>query len=111
VVLRDDVASAVAGLLDDESGRQAMGRAGRRYAERTFSPETAADRFVEVFNDLVAPLGGPPVTGRQTVRDQGMSWSDGRLIGVTPSSTMSGAARSDTDNKVTASGPFPHHVR
>ncbi len=30
-----------------------MGRAGRRYAERTFSPETAADQFLGVFGDLV----------------------------------------------------------
>jgi hypothetical protein len=31
-----------------------MGRAGRRYAEATFSPDVAADRFLEVFGDLVA---------------------------------------------------------
>ena len=41
-------------LLDDDGRRRAMGRAGRRYAERTFSPETAADRFLGVFGDLVA---------------------------------------------------------
>jgi colanic acid biosynthesis glycosyl transferase WcaI len=92
VVGRDDTASEVARLLDDEACRSAMGRAGRRYAEETFSAETAADRFVEVFNDLgpaTAPSGSPPadsapdpvlnglpVTGRQTVRDQGMSWSE-----------------------------------
>ena len=43
----------MARLLDDEACRGAMGRAGRRYAEQAFSPETAADRFVEVFGDLV----------------------------------------------------------
>ncbi|MFZ0252022.1 MAG: glycosyltransferase family 4 protein [Acidimicrobiales bacterium] len=111
VVRRDDAASSVARLLDDDEGRRAMGRAGRRYAEVAFSPETAADRFVEVFDDLVGrpgPLDGPPVTGRQTVRDLGMSWQGGRLIDAAGSSTMTG---SDTDDKVTASGPFPHHVR
>jgi colanic acid biosynthesis glycosyl transferase WcaI len=111
VVGRDEVASSVARLLDDDEGRRAMGRAGRLYAEGAFSPETAADRFVEVFDDLVGtpgPLGGPPVTGRQTVRDLGVSWSGPRLIGATGSSTMTG---SDTDDKVAASGPFPHHVR
>jgi glycosyltransferase involved in cell wall biosynthesis len=97
VVRRDDVASEVARLLDDEEGRRAMGRAGRHYAEAAFSPETAADRFVELFNDLVAPPpgppDGPPVTGRQTVRDLGMSWSDGRLIDATSSSTMTPTTR------------------
>ena len=54
VVDRDDVAAEVARLLDEEDVCRAMGRAGRRYAEQTFSPETAADHFVEVFGDLVA---------------------------------------------------------
>lgn len=92
VVGRDDAAAAVARLLDDEGCRREMGRAGRRYAEGAFSPDTAADRFVEVFNDLApgaAPDASPtrdpvpdpvpdvrPVTGRRTVRDQDMSWSD-----------------------------------
>jgi colanic acid biosynthesis glycosyl transferase WcaI len=92
VVGRDEAASEVARLLDDEACRSTMGRAGRRYAEEAFCPETAADRFVEVFNDLPtggaqdasptadsAPdpaLNGLPVTGRQTVCDQGMSWSE-----------------------------------
>jgi colanic acid biosynthesis glycosyl transferase WcaI len=129
VVPRDDAASQVARLLDDEVCRKAMGRAGRRYAERSFSPETAADRFVEVFNDVVSAAApsadgspdsvlsrdaaansvpdGRPVTGRQTVRDQGMSWSDPKLIPSIPSSTMGDET---ADDKVTASGPFPHHV-
>jgi colanic acid biosynthesis glycosyl transferase WcaI len=129
VVRRDDAASEVARLLNDEACRKAMGRAGRRYAERAFSPETAADRFEEVFNDVV-PVSAPsasagpdsvlspdsapnsvpdgrPVTGRQTVRDQGMSWSNAKLIPPIPSSTMGDET---ADNKVTASGPFPHHV-
>jgi colanic acid biosynthesis glycosyl transferase WcaI len=90
VVRRDEVASSVARLLDDDDARGAMGRAGRRYAEVAFSPETAADRFVEVFDDLVGRPDGPPVTGRQTVRDLDMSWSDGRLIDAAGSSTMTG---------------------
>jgi colanic acid biosynthesis glycosyl transferase WcaI len=113
VVRRDDAASAVGRLLDDEACRTAMGRAGRRYAERAFSPETAADRFVQVINDLgpvfvsgSVPEGLPVAAGR-TVRDQGMSWSDCRLIASTPSSTRGGAR---DDNKVTAAGAFSHHV-
>ena len=35
-------------------GRRAMGRAGRRYAERAFDPETAADRFLEIFGARAA---------------------------------------------------------
>jgi colanic acid biosynthesis glycosyl transferase WcaI len=54
VVCRDGVASEVAMLLDDEVGRRTMGWAGRRYAERAFSPETAADRFLAIFGDRVA---------------------------------------------------------
>jgi colanic acid biosynthesis glycosyl transferase WcaI len=55
VVRRDDAAAATARLLDDEACRKAMGREGRRYAERTFSPETAADRFEEVFVSIADP--------------------------------------------------------
>ena len=54
VVCRDGVASEVAMLLDDEVSRRIMGWAGRRYAERAFSPETAADRFLEIFGDRAA---------------------------------------------------------
>ena len=54
VVCRDGVASEVAMLLDDEVSRRIMGWAGRRYAERAFSPETAADRFLAIFGDRVA---------------------------------------------------------
>ena len=61
VVDRAGVRTAAAELLDDEERRRAMGQAGRRYAERTFSPETAADRFLEVFGELVAP---PPPAER-----------------------------------------------
>ena len=107
---RDDVASEVARLLDDEAGRGAMGRAGRRYAEQAFRPETAADRFVEVFGDLVDEPDGPLVPGRQTVRDLGISSPDPGLIDHASSSALGGATRSSDDDKVTASGPFPHHV-
>ena len=51
-------------LLSDPDRRHAMGRAGRRYAERTFSPETAADRFLSTFGDLVAaPSPNPARAG------------------------------------------------
>jgi glycosyltransferase involved in cell wall biosynthesis len=51
---RDQVPAVVAKLLDDDATRRAMGDAGRRYAERTFSPEVAADAFLGVFGPLVA---------------------------------------------------------
>ena len=51
------VAKEAAALLDDHDRRHAMGRAGRRYAEATFSPDTAADQFLGVFGDLVAAPG------------------------------------------------------
>lgn len=51
-------------LLSDPDRRHAMGRAGRRYAERTFSPETAADQFLRTFGDLVAaPSQNPARAG------------------------------------------------
>jgi glycosyltransferase involved in cell wall biosynthesis len=51
-------------LLSDPDRRYAMGRAGRRYAERTFSPETAADRFLSAFGELVAaPRQNPARAG------------------------------------------------
>lgn len=58
---RDQVAAEVAELLNEEAVCRGMGRAGRRYAERTFSPERAADRFVEVFGDRVAEPVAVPV--------------------------------------------------
>lgn len=56
---RSDVAAEVAELLNEEEACRAMGAAGRRYAERTFSPERAADRFLEVLGDRVAPAPAP----------------------------------------------------
>ena len=53
---RQDVGAVVARLLDDGAARLAMGTAGRRYAERVFSPEAAADRFIGVFGSLVGGL-------------------------------------------------------
>ncbi len=103
---RDDVVSEVARLLDDDVVRRAMGRAGRRYAEETFDPEAAADRFVEVFGDLTAS-DTQPVIGTRTGRDLDMSCSGGRLRDHDPSSAMGDAT---PDDKVTTSGPFSHHV-
>jgi colanic acid biosynthesis glycosyl transferase WcaI len=61
---RERVVKEATVLLDDPDRRHAMGRAGRRYAERTFSPETAADQFLGAFGDLVAvPTLDPAGTG------------------------------------------------
>jgi len=57
---RDEVAAVVAELLDEEELCHAMGRAGRVYAERTFSPETAADGFIDVFGALVSNVEVSP---------------------------------------------------
>ncbi len=46
---RDCVAGVVARLFNEEAMCLAMGRAGRAYAERTFCPNRAADRFIEIF--------------------------------------------------------------
>jgi glycosyltransferase involved in cell wall biosynthesis len=54
------VVKEAAALLDDPNRRHAMGRSGRAYAERTFSPETAADQFLGVFGDLVAAPSQDP---------------------------------------------------
>ncbi|MGO8825835.1 MAG: glycosyltransferase family 4 protein [Acidimicrobiales bacterium] len=72
---RQDVGATVARLLDDGAARLAMGTAGRRYAERVFSPEAAADRFIGVFGSLVGgpvpserPLGAVPVLELESAR-------------------------------------------
>jgi glycosyltransferase involved in cell wall biosynthesis len=46
---RRRIGPVVTDLLGDGQGRVAMGRAGRGYAEVTFSPEVAADRFEAAF--------------------------------------------------------------
>jgi glycosyltransferase involved in cell wall biosynthesis len=51
---RQRIGPVVSDLLGDEKGRDAMGRAGRAYAESTFSPEAAADRFEAVFARCLA---------------------------------------------------------
>ena len=57
---RRHVAGVVARLLNEEQLCRDMARAGRVYAERTFSPERAADQFLEVFGDAVAePVEAP----------------------------------------------------
>ncbi len=61
---RDLVAKEAAALLDDPELRRSMGRAGRRYAEIAFSPELAADSFLEVFGDLVTPPRPDRAAGR-----------------------------------------------
>jgi glycosyltransferase involved in cell wall biosynthesis len=112
---RDEVAAEVVRLLDDDDCRRAMGRAGRRYAEQTFSPETAAAHFVEVFSGIAGvarptlsnAAGGAVGPGRKTARDLEFSWS-GR--GSTDGAPTSPSADARPDDKVTASAPFPHHV-
>jgi colanic acid biosynthesis glycosyl transferase WcaI len=51
---RDQVATEVISLLNDDDRRIRLGEAGRRYAEREFSADLAADRFVSVFRAWVA---------------------------------------------------------
>lgn len=46
---RDKIGAAVVELLAHPEHRHDLGVAGRRYAEATFSPERAADRFEETF--------------------------------------------------------------
>jgi glycosyltransferase involved in cell wall biosynthesis len=52
---RRNIAPEVAELLNDAARCRRMAAAGRRYAEDTFSPESAADRFVQVFGTHVVP--------------------------------------------------------
>ncbi|HEY1651034.1 MAG TPA: glycosyltransferase family 4 protein [Acidimicrobiales bacterium] len=64
---RGNVAATLAELLDERDASRALGLAGRRYAEEAFNPEHAADRFLEVFQTLVAeplPKLAEPVDGR-----------------------------------------------
>ena len=51
---RKHVAGVVARLLNEEQQCRDMARAGRGYAERTFSPERAADQFLDVFGEMVS---------------------------------------------------------
>jgi len=51
---RAEAPGVIAGLLDDPDACRALGRAGRHYAERTFSPDAAADAFLGVLGPLVA---------------------------------------------------------
>jgi len=71
---REQVAGVVARLLNEEALCRAMAHAGRHYAERTFSPERAADQFLEVFGELVAE----PVT--PNVREPAPDGAPRRLV-------------------------------
>ena len=51
---RRQIGPVVTDVLGNGNGRAAMGRAGRAYAEATFSPEVAADRFEAVFANCLA---------------------------------------------------------
>jgi colanic acid biosynthesis glycosyl transferase WcaI len=116
VVGRDEVGPQVALLLDEDARREEMGRAGRRYADRAFSPEAAADRFVDVFVSrasvpLPTPVRGASdgrlVADRPTARDRKVSWSDASSVDVAPSSALDDES---ADDKVGAARPFLHHV-
>ena len=65
---RSEVAAEVAEMLNEEETCRAMGVAGRRYAERTFGPERAADRFIEAFGARVAEPVVVPSEGRPLLR-------------------------------------------
>jgi colanic acid biosynthesis glycosyl transferase WcaI len=54
---RAKVTAAVAELLNDDVLRRELGKAGRQYAEREFSPEHAADQF-ELILRTVTPRHG-----------------------------------------------------
>jgi glycosyltransferase involved in cell wall biosynthesis len=54
---REKVAESVVELLDDGDLRKQMGESGRRYAEQSFSPERAAERFEGVFPEGSANSG------------------------------------------------------
>ena len=68
---RDQVASEVITLLNDDQQRMALGKSGREYAEREFSAERAADRFVSVFGAWVAEPQDAMI--KQTFGSDGMS--------------------------------------
>ena len=50
----DAFTAAVARLLDDPAGCRAMGRAGRAFVERWASPAAVAERYEELFAELIA---------------------------------------------------------
>jgi colanic acid biosynthesis glycosyl transferase WcaI len=79
VVDRGDVASEVAELLNDDARCRRYAGAGRRYAEETFSPERAADRFIQVF-DVHAPVDVPstvsPARRPILVEAAASAWTD-----------------------------------
>jgi glycosyltransferase involved in cell wall biosynthesis len=55
---RESVPRAVLALLDDDGRRSQMGAAGRRYAEKEFSPDRAAARFEAIFVGLLGERVG-----------------------------------------------------
>jgi glycosyltransferase involved in cell wall biosynthesis len=62
---RDEVATRVVSILNDDEERLRLGRAGRQYAEAAFSADRAADRFIGVFGTWMARPGGVAVTSEQ----------------------------------------------
>jgi putative colanic acid biosynthesis glycosyltransferase WcaI len=80
---RQLVAGVVARLLNEEDLCRDMARAGRGYAERTFSPERAADQFIGVFGDLVPePEPVPLATSERPLAAQPAHGPTSRLASV-----------------------------
>ncbi|MNC51187.1 hypothetical protein D3C75_1004690 [compost metagenome] len=48
----DKLADAIQQLLEDESCRTAMGRAGRAMAERAFSIDSVVEKHLEIYETL-----------------------------------------------------------
>ncbi len=72
---RRDIAPEVAELLNDAPRCRRMAEAGRRYAEQTFSPEVAADRFLRLF-DAYAPVAAPAYALPVLVEATAWSWAE-----------------------------------
>lgn len=51
----DEMAAAVARLLDDDAGRRAMGHRARRVIEERYGAPALAARYMELFESLVSP--------------------------------------------------------
>ena len=88
---RLEVAAQVVQLLNEDDVCRAMGQAGRRYAERVFSPETAADRFIAVFGALVATTDRP--LGDEIAVATGARHRTALALATEPVSRLSAATR------------------
>jgi glycosyltransferase involved in cell wall biosynthesis len=53
----DGIATATSGLLEDDSGRRALGARARAFAERHHSPRAWAERLTEVYEEARSGVG------------------------------------------------------